>query len=300
MNISHILCFTTLLCLGACQSNSKNQNGLDRVSILAPDSIPSIIHLEDTVLMESSGLAFSHYHNDILYTHEDSKCENKITVFDLKGKTKARIWLKGIENRDWEDIAVIAHPSGRSYIYLADIGDNAQKYPEVYLYRFEEPKQLEMDMEVEVERISFQYPSGALNAETLFFDPIDNGLWIVSKEKETCGLYRLPFDIASPAADTLLLAEKVGTLPLEKVTAGDISRDGRFVMLRTKPAIYLWERKADESLPVLLSQQPMLINHRPEHQSEGIAIAPDGSGFVTSTEIKKKSELNPYISIYRW
>ncbi|WP_140938691.1 hypothetical protein [Sphingobacterium lumbrici] len=300
MNISHILCLTALLCFGTCQTKAKNQIGLESVSVLTPDSIPSIVHLEDTVLMESSGLAFSQYHNGILYTHEDSKCENKITVFDLQGKTKARIWLKGVENRDWEDIAVIAHPSGSSYIYLADIGDNAQKYAEVYLYRFEEPKQLEIDMEVEVERISFQYPSGPLNAETLFFDPIDNGLWIVSKEKENCGLYRLPFDITSVAADTLLLAEKMGTLPLERVTAGDISRDGRFVMLRTKPGIYLWERKAKESLPMLMSQQPTLIKHRPEHQSEGIAIAPDGSGFVTSTEIQKKSGLKPYISIYRW
>ena len=48
--------------------------------------------------------------------------------------------LAGVENRDWEDIAVGPGPdASKSYVYVADIGDNEGQYQYKYIYRFEEP-----------------------------------------------------------------------------------------------------------------------------------------------------------------
>lgn len=264
------------------------------------DSIPQIVHLEDSTLVESSGLAFSRKHKNILYTHEDSKCANKITAFDIQGKTKAAIWLTDVANRDWEDIAVIPASNGKSYIYLADIGDNAQQYAEIYLYRIEEPSKLKGEIACTAERITLRYPQAALNAETLLFDPWDNSLWIVTKEKESAGLYRIPSAALTLDTDRVLELEKVLEMPFTKITAGDISRDGKQVLLRNKAHIYGWKRAPKEPLSSVLARQPFLLKHRPEHQSEGITFDPKAKGFVTSTEIRKKSGLKPYISIYRF
>lgn len=280
-------------------TNSSSAFAQQKNPFVGVDSIPQVIQLEDTTLVESSGLAFSRQYAEVLYTHEDSKCSNKITAINLKGQTVGTIWIKDAENRDWEDIAVVQHPDGGNYIYLADIGDNGQKYASVSIYRFREPEELRSDMTVEAERFEYQYPEGPLNAEALLFDPLLQEFWVVSKEKYACGLYRLPMVTASQASGEVLMAEKKLTLPFDKITAGDISIDGHHILLRNKPNIYYWRRQNGHTLDRTLQQTPLLLPHRKEHQSEGIAFFPDGSGFVTSTEISKKSGLKPYISIYR-
>lgn len=262
------------------------------------DSVPRLVTLEDSTLMESSGLAFSQIHTEVLYTHEDSKCDNKIIAIDLDGNTRATIWLSGIENRDWEDIATVKHQDGQSYIYVAEIGDNSRQYERALLYRFPEPFNLEGELHVEVERLAYQYPEGPLNAECLLFDPILRDFWVVTKEKDSCGLYRLPVNIDQPLSSEVHLAERHLTLPFDKVTAGDISLDGAHILIRNKPDIYYWHRTNGETLAHTLKKTGKKIPHRKDHQSEGITIFPDNRGFVTSTEVSKKTDIKPYISIY--
>ncbi|WP_442588080.1 hypothetical protein ACSBL2_18715 [Pedobacter sp. AW31-3R] len=258
------------------------------------DSVPAIFALEDTSLMESSGLAFSVNHPGLLYTHEDSKCTNKISIINTLGKNTGSIWLEGLENRDWEDISVARSAvDSTSYIYVANIGDNGRKYEEVQIFRFPEPMFPGKDIKVVPQQMKIVYPNGPVNAETILVDHNSSDIWIVSKETSGATLYKLNWSTSD-----VVVAQPMLRMPFEKITGGDISRDGARIILRSRSAIYLWEKKAEVSVAEAMAAAPSKIPHLKENQSEGICFKPDGTGFFTSTEIKRKSAEKPYISEY--
>ena len=51
----------------------------------------------------------------------------------------ADVELQGTTCRDWEDIAVNVE-AGRSFIYLADTGDNFYQRSSLTIYKFPEPE----------------------------------------------------------------------------------------------------------------------------------------------------------------
>lgn len=262
------------------------------------DSVPRIQPLENKTLMESSGLASSLLHNGVLYTHEDSKCANVVYMIGVDGSGKGTLELTAQLNRDWEDIAVSRlGTNGRPYIFLADIGDNGQRYPYARLYRFPEPVSLAGTQRIRPDSLLFNYPGKPVNAETLLVDPTDGGIYVVSKEKDGAILYHI--DWPAHHLDTVL-AKPLLRMPFIKITGGDISPDGTQIVLRTKQDIIYWRREEGQSLVDAMAMLPERLAHRPEHQSEGITFLPDGSGIVTSTEVSKKSGISPYISIYHF
>lgn len=91
-------------------------------------------------LKEISGLAVSLINKRSIYLHEDSGNKALIYVVSSQGKKKGKFGLKNGKNKDWEDIAVGPGPeTGKSYLYIADIGDNAQKRKDISIYRLPEP-----------------------------------------------------------------------------------------------------------------------------------------------------------------
>lgn len=258
------------------------------------DSIPEVLVLQDTTLKESSGLAYSINHPDLLYTHEDSKCSNKITILNTTGKTIGSIWLEGLKNRDWEDIAVARSiVDSTAYIYVANIGDNSRKYEEVEIYRFPEPILPAMDIKVVPEQMKIRYPNGPVNAETILVDHNSNDIWIVSKEVRGATLYKVSWNPSE-----VNIAQPMLRMPFEKITAGDISKDGTKIILRSRTSIYFWNKAAETTVQEAMALMPVVIPHRKENQSEGIAFHPQGKGFYTSTEVKRKSVEKPFISRY--
>src|SRR2546425_2345850 len=57
-------------------------------------------------LIESSGVAVSHAHPGVLWSHNDSGDGPYLYATDLTGADRGRVLVSGAENEDWEDMAL--------------------------------------------------------------------------------------------------------------------------------------------------------------------------------------------------
>ena len=149
-------------------------------------------------LDEASGLAASINTPGDLWTLNDSGNGAEIFLIDQKADIKLVCRLKGIKNRDWEDIAVGPGPEGKSFIYVADIGDNTAQYPLKYIYRFEEPTLTPGIEEIEIsaiDQITFKLPERQKDTECLLLDPKTKDLYVVSKREMPVFLYQSGFAV---------------------------------------------------------------------------------------------------------
>ncbi|GAB3664492.1 hypothetical protein GCM10028791_40170 [Echinicola sediminis] len=241
--------------------------------------------VDSNLLNEASGLASSRKYDNVLYTHNDSGGLPVIYKMDTTGKTIGQIHLKGTSNRDWEDIAVGAGPeNGKSYIYVGEIGDNQATAPNIKVLRFEEPHGNEDTTWVEPDIMEVRYPEGARDAETLMVDPWNGDVLIVSKRDSSNVLYRLRQE-ESTGADTTEL-EEVMKLPITMSVAGDISPDGKEIIIKNYWVIYHWTREEGESLEEALSRKPVQLPYIPEPQGEAVAFSRSGQSYFTLSEEK--------------
>jgi hypothetical protein len=246
--------------------------------------------IDNPVLEEMSGLAFSKNHPDKFYTHTDSGGEAAVYVLDSLGNELGKINLEGVKNRDWEDIAVGPGPNGKSYVYVAEIGDNAAVYKSVKIFRFQEPGKIEKEISVKPEILEFNYPKGAMDAESLFVDPISGDLFVVSKRDKQNTLFRLK---SSDFGEKGVIAEELGKLPFTSATAADISQDGSKILIKNYYKIYYWDRKQGEKIADALSRAPKELPYVPEPQGEAIGFQPDGKAFYTISE--KRFDIHPIL-----
>lgn len=141
--ISHNALFTTL----GLVTNPRAVSPEDSAVRYTPDALkadttlftkPRLVGtLTDPSLIEASGLAPSRANPGYLWTQEDSGNANQIQLLTETGSISARYILDGVINNDWEDIATGPGPvAGKTYVYLAEIGDNDSKYDQKIIYRF--------------------------------------------------------------------------------------------------------------------------------------------------------------------
>src|SRR5690242_4262918 len=146
--------------------------------------------ITDPRIKESSGLAASHLHPGIYWTHNDSSDGPYIYAVDsATGKTVARITLSGVGRpRDVEAISI----GPNNEIYVGDIGDNlGGKWPYVWIYRLPEPKKL-VDQTVRATQYVVKYANGARNAESLVVHPKTGRVYIIDKKEDGGHLYEGP------------------------------------------------------------------------------------------------------------
>src|SRR5690606_37594654 len=116
-----------------------------------------------------------------------------------------------------------------------DIGDNGGRYPYIRIHLLEEPVYRGRSITVDtipqgrLHSYVLTYEDGPRDAESLFFDPLDEQLYIISKRELEVGVYctRIP----EVPADTLTL-RKVATLPLTFATSAAISPDGMELLVK--------------------------------------------------------------------
>jgi hypothetical protein len=238
-------------------------------------------------LVEASGLVASVANPGHLWTINDSGNPAEVFLIDTTANTKMICKLLGVENRDWEDVAIGSGPDSlRKYVYVAEIGDNKAVYPFKYIYRFPEPSLKEgKEMVIEnAEKFVIELPDGKRDSETILIDPQTSDLYLVSKREEKVNLYlsRYPF-----VSDTLR-PEKVLTIPLTQIVAGSISPDGQEVLLKNYDSIYYWKRTNGQSIVELLSQKPTNLSYDPEHQGEALSWNTQATGFFTLSESPEK------------
>jgi hypothetical protein len=249
--------------------------------------------LANPLLEEVSGLVASQRYPNRLYVHTDSGGEAAVFVLDTLGNELGRLDLSGLKNRDWEDIAIGLGPNGSSYIYIAEIGDNEAKHEEIYLYRFAEPELLQPIPSDAIEQVKLQFPGGPKDAETLLADPITGTLFIVSKREPKNALYQISATAFERGSATL---EKVHEFEFNSSVAGDISKDGSQILIKTYLAVFYWKRTDKQSLVEALKAPPVRLPYVPEPQGEAIGFNFKGDGYFTLSE--KRNGVIP--TLYRY
>ncbi|MFD0749683.1 hypothetical protein ACFQZS_05990 [Mucilaginibacter calamicampi] len=251
--------------------------------------------LKDRAMSETSGMAASGISDSLFYVQNDSGDTSRFFVIDAEGKPFNTVYYNGDDKLtkgvdDCEDIAVGPGPeAGKSYIYIGDIGDNGANRPIIIVYRIEEKKSLlnGASKTAKASPIYLRYPDKPKDAETLMIDPLEKLLYIVTKRGDAVGVYTTPLN--SNAGDTVTLTKRStlsfsGIKPLKWITAGDISKDGRHILLKSYQEIYYWERKPNESIWQAMQRKPVNPNYEEERLGESIAFSADGKGFYTTSE----------------
>ncbi len=249
-------------------------------------------------LDEVSGMALSWQHTGLLWLHNDSGDDPRLFAAGLDGAHLGEVLLAGAENRDWEDMAVGPGPEqGSSYLYIGEIGDNRAQYEQIRVYRIAEPSLGQLSASEawsvsDVEVFNFTYPAGPRDAEALLVDPVTGDLYVISKREDRVGLYHAP----APHEDgSLRELTFLADLPLTQVTAADISRDGRGVLIKTYENVYYWEIREGESLAQSLSRgHDGELPYVGEPQGEAIGWDAGGSGYYTVSEERDGVEARLY------
>ena len=277
---------TLLLVITACHimnTACSKEEVTQRMQILY-DSIP-VSKKVVPIINEASGIADSKKNPGVLWVEEDSGNPTQLQVLGHDGIVKKQIFIKGVENRDWEDICL---SDGK--IYIGDIGDNAQVYTEYCFYCFNEPL-MDEDTIQSAQRIRFNYADGARDAEAFFVDPGTKDIFIITKRDNPSRVYKInyPYSIG-----TVNIAEQVATLTYSGVVGAAISPDGKEIITKTYIGLQHFTRNANQTITEVFKSKFTALAYKSEPQGEAVGFAINGSGFFTLSEKGFGSVVNLY------
>jgi hypothetical protein len=203
-------------------------------------------------MIESSGVAVSHAHPGILWTHNDSGDGPYVYATDLRGTDRGVMRVSGARAVDWEDIALGPCPlTPGDCLYIGDTGDNLERRSSVRLYVVPEPDPPVAPADSQrvtsaARGLSLSYPDGPHDVEALFVSPRDTAVYLVSKGRSgRIRLYRVPR--TAWAGTRPVTAQLVQTLPIvpdrttgRLVTGAGVRADGGLVAIRTYTEIYFF------------------------------------------------------------
>ncbi|MFC5269635.1 hypothetical protein [Adhaeribacter terreus] len=235
---------------------------------------------------EISGIADSKSNPGFLWAHEDSGNPTQLHLIGHDGNLSKKVYLKGIKNRDWEDMAL----SGNQ-LYIADTGDNNKKQTSYTIYQFTEPSPT-TDTVHTIQQIRFRYPDGSHDAEALLVDPKTNDILIITKQDDPSRIYKISAPFKYTTIDT---AQLVGQITFTGVVSAALSPDGTEAILKTYSGLNYYKQQAGEPLESFLQQQPVDIPYKVEPQGEAVTFAGNNSGFFTLSE---KGFINAPVNLY--
>ncbi|MBF5043228.1 hypothetical protein FGE12_12585 [Aggregicoccus sp. 17bor-14] len=234
-------------------------------------------------LEELSGLTASARHPGLFWSHNDSGHSLSLYALDAEGKVRARFPLYA-SAVDVEDVAVGPCEEG-SCVWLADIGDNGARRPEVQLLRVAEPESLESQpLKVHVQR--FAYEDGPQDAEALVVEPRSGRVFVLTKPLDALAHVYLVEGLDS---QKLGRARRVATLPARvfsqrAATAASLSPDGTRLLVRGYFGAWEWSRPGATRLEEVLKAPPREVPGPSQPQAEAVAWLPDGSGYLLGSE----------------
>ncbi|MFD4545983.1 WD40 repeat domain-containing protein [Streptomyces sp. NPDC058466] len=228
--------------------------------------------IKDPRITESSGLAASHAHPGIYWTHNDSDDGAYLYAVDSRtGRTVATVTMTGVgAPRDVEAISIGPDDN----LYVGDIGDNlGGKWDHVWIYKLPEPKVLK-DQTIRATQYVVKYADGPRNAEALMVHPKTGRVYIADKNEDGGHLYEGPAQLSASGTN---IFEPVATIDLW-VTDGAFSPDGEQLAVRGYfgGIAYDWnggkiKRRGRLNVPL-------------QGQGESVTYTPDGSKLMYGSE----------------
>ncbi len=244
--------------------------------------------IQTDLIKEASGIVASRKNKNILWVHNDSGNSAKLYAINNKGELVGNFLIKGIKCRDWEDIAIGPGPEKNSdYLYIGDIGNNGNKNVIVTIYRIPEPDVNSTPSKKEIkigppDTIKLAYPDDKpKDAETLLVDSLNGDIYIITKRNIFSRVYHTPYP---QSTDKPTIMAQATMLPLGLATGGDVSPDGKLIIVRNLTNAIIWRRQESEPLWKAFLGDYTTIELIPEPQGEAICFDPNGHGFYTLSE----------------
>lgn len=238
------------------------------------------------VLTETSGLAVSAVHADVVYAHNDSGDGPRFYAMTRTGGFLGAFEVTGASAVDWEDIARGPCPAG-SCLYLADTGDNQRQRRNYVIYRVPEPPSMTSETRsITPEALPFVYPDGLHDAEALLVHPATGALTIVTKVRSGAAtIYELPMPLKPGETVTLIKAGRVkpprGT---SLITGGAVHPQAKGVLLRTYTNAFYYPMGPDQTVAQALTGPACEVPNAIETQGEAIEWTKSGTGYMTVSE----------------
>ncbi|MGI9083782.1 MAG: hypothetical protein ACR2FE_00645 [Aeromicrobium sp.] len=225
-----------------------------------------VSRIDDSRIGESSGLAVSTRHDDLVYTINDSG--NAAIVYAVRISTGKVVGTTRVR-ATWLDTEALALRDGT--LWVADTGDNANSRVDAALYALDEPGP--GDRTAVPLRYPVSYDRGPQNVEGIAVQPETGAILLLSKGPTGGLVHRLP-DTLRENAENVATATSMTTPAF--TTDASFTTDGRHVLVRNYPVAQVrdaetWELVRTDVLP-------------DQQQGETIAIEPSGRSYLIGSE----------------
>lgn len=230
-------------------------------------------------ITESSGLASSQRTAGVFWTHNDSGDKPRLFAVNLAGEDLGSCRLTNAKAIDWEDIASFRRDD-KSWLVVADIGDNAKRRTACQLYLLEEPAIA--TREVNVQEIQFRYEDGPHDCESIAVDAAAGLILLTVKTFGlSCAVFQLPLQ---PTSEETIVARKLTTIPVSFAVAMDISPDSRRAIVLTYGDAFEFSKSPEESWKQAFGRVPRRISMPRRSQGESICYGSDGKSLFLTSE----------------
>jgi hypothetical protein len=246
-----------------------------------------LFRFSDPRIDEASGLAVGITSPAELYVQNDSGDSARFFAVNAHtGRTDAVCAVPGASNIDWEDLAVAPDRHGTPSVWLADIGDNDENRSEIRVYRVTEPTVSGAGGALTTaapQLWRLRYPDGAHNAESIFLDPIQHRIYLVTKSVfGQSQVFQAP---ASPNPGAVQTMRQVASISFGltgmpggpnlvgqlTATGASMSADGSRLVIRTYTDAYFWP-VAGGDVAAALRATPTRLALPQQPLGEGIAF----------------------------
>lgn len=249
---------------------------------------------ESLDLNEASGLQASLRNPGVYWSHDDSGDTHRAFALTASGRHLGIYDVVGAGFIDWEAMG-LGHVDGEWRLFFGDIGGNVPR-AQVQVYTVPEPTVSTTQAPVRASlggtvRMDLVYPDAPHNAEGLFVDPVDDSIYIVTKNGRgyTQVFRKAAPHVAGTSTLTQVAALDFAAAPLETgdgtagmlATAADISPDGREILIKTYASTFLWRRAPGTSVASALGGTPCAVRNS---AGETVAFTADGSGYLMTDE----------------
>ena len=258
--------------------------------------------ITDARLDEISGLAASRRTPDLYWVHNDAPRPARLVGLDGQGRWRGSLRIEGVRAVDWEDLAAY-ELDGKTWLLIADSGDNAAVRRECELIAIEEPALDATGGERVVKpawRLRFRYADGARDVEAMAVDTSTREVLLLGKHAPAPVLYSVPLGpgdggvavarrrlalatIPAPSAEERAVrfpAARLGGSP----TAMDIDASGRNALVMTYRDLWFYRRAPGETWLQAFARTPARLPLPPLAQAEAAGFEVSGTGVRISGE----------------
>jgi hypothetical protein len=204
-----------------------------------PDGMVS--EIRDDRIQESSGLALSMKHDDLVYTINDEGGAGA-KVYAVQVSTGEVVGATDISSLPIEDPESIAVDAGGT-LWLGDLGDNDHQRSDIAIYAFPEPGPGNRTVSG-VNRYQVVLPGGPQDVEGLLVHPQTDRVYLVSKNEDGNGRI---FELSDLRAGATTQARDIGEAP-EGVTDATFTNNGQWALMRTEDDLWIFNPETWEAV----------------------------------------------------